>query len=137
MSDDLCQLALGGEMEKRKLFTDADVMVVEAERPMILTGIGEFVRRPDLADRIVRLACPKLGDDVRRRESDFWDRFGERAPRLLGAVLDVVAGACHHLATEFRWEVASFVPGPGAARNFMFALHEWLGLAWYRLRGWI
>ncbi|MDR3637928.1 MAG: YdcF family protein [Isosphaeraceae bacterium] len=51
--------------------------------------------------------------------------------------LDVVPGACHHLATEFRWKLESFVPTPGAARDGMHALHEWLGLAWYRLRGWI
>lgn len=49
--------------------------------------------------------------------------------------IDVAPGACHHFATVFRWELGSFVPNPGAARVGMYALHEWLGLAWYRLRG--
>jgi len=49
----------------------------------------------------------------------------------------VVPAACHHMATDFEWQFESFVPSPAAARAGMYALHEWLGLAWYRLRGWV
>lgn len=49
--------------------------------------------------------------------------------------IDVVPGACHHRATVFHWRLDRFVPDPGAAHVGMLALHEWLGLAWYRLRG--
>jgi uncharacterized SAM-binding protein YcdF (DUF218 family) len=49
----------------------------------------------------------------------------------------VTPSPCHHRATQFRWAVAAFLPHPGAAGSCVEAAHEWLGLAWYWLRGWI
>jgi uncharacterized SAM-binding protein YcdF (DUF218 family) len=55
--------------------------------------------------------------------------------RRLG--IDVVPAGCHYQATEFRWEIASFVPTARAGGIGSQAFHEWLGLLWYRLRGWV
>jgi uncharacterized SAM-binding protein YcdF (DUF218 family) len=43
--------------------------------------------------------------------------------------------ACRHRATEFRWSLAQFLPSPGAAGSCLDTAHEWLGLAWYLMRG--
>jgi uncharacterized SAM-binding protein YcdF (DUF218 family) len=49
--------------------------------------------------------------------------------------LDVIPAGCHYKATRWYWDLRWFLPSPGAARDGMLALHEWIGLAWYRLRG--
>jgi uncharacterized SAM-binding protein YcdF (DUF218 family) len=51
--------------------------------------------------------------------------------------IEVVPAACHHRATDFEWSILNFLPSPSAADGIADSIHEWLGLAWYRLRGWI
>lgn len=59
-----------------------------------------------------------------------------RAARVFGAQgLDVVPVACNYLALrtpEFPW---SLLPGAAAAYGVHRGAHEWLGMAWYFLRG--
>lgn len=43
--------------------------------------------------------------------------------------------ACHHRATEFRYQLDSFLPSPKAADVGAAVVHEWLGVAWYWLKG--
>jgi uncharacterized SAM-binding protein YcdF (DUF218 family) len=49
--------------------------------------------------------------------------------------LAVTPSPCHHRATEFHWSAVAFLPNPEAVGSFVEAAHEWLGLAWYWLRG--
>jgi uncharacterized SAM-binding protein YcdF (DUF218 family) len=49
----------------------------------------------------------------------------------------VVPAACHHRATGFRCSIWEFLPSPTAADGVKDVIHEWIGLAWYRLRGWL
>jgi uncharacterized SAM-binding protein YcdF (DUF218 family) len=51
--------------------------------------------------------------------------------------IQVVPSTCHHLATQFEWTVWDFLPSAGAVRNHQRALHEWLGYAWYRIKGYV
>ncbi len=45
--------ALGGGFAVRQLYSDQDEVLFDAARPVILNGIEDIVRRPDLADRAV------------------------------------------------------------------------------------
>jgi uncharacterized SAM-binding protein YcdF (DUF218 family) len=56
-----------------------------------------------------------------------------RCFRKLG--IEVMPSACFHRATQLRWELDYFLPSPGALKDFMAVLHEWLGLAWYMVQG--
>jgi uncharacterized SAM-binding protein YcdF (DUF218 family) len=49
--------------------------------------------------------------------------------------LEVVPAPCHHIATRFRFEVAWFLPKTDSLGQAVSVVHEWLGLAWYRLSG--
>ena len=49
--------------------------------------------------------------------------------------IDVVPAACHPRATDFEFSILSFLPSPTAADGISDSMHEWIGLAWYRLRG--
>jgi uncharacterized SAM-binding protein YcdF (DUF218 family) len=49
--------------------------------------------------------------------------------------LEVVPAACHQDATEYTPGLVDLVPNPTSVRSCQRVWHEWLGLAWYRLRG--
>lgn len=60
-------------------------------------------------------------------------------PRAAGSFrrqsLTVIPAPCRQRTTRFEWSWTSFWPNPHAAAGLAEAVHEWLGLAWYRLRG--
>jgi len=59
-----------------------------------------------------------------------------RAQRCFEAQgIEVVPSGCRYRATRLRWSLFSFLPSAGAARGTQEALHEWLGIVWYRLHG--
>jgi hypothetical protein len=93
LSDCLCQLVYGGGISSRALFTDDERHVIHAQRPVLLCGIDDFVRRGDLRDRCVFLELPSIAPFERRTEEEFWSAFHVDYPRILGGVLHAVAGA--------------------------------------------
>jgi hypothetical protein len=91
LSDSLCRLATGGGFATRALYSNEERNVIFAERPIILSGIDEFVRKGDLADRGVFLHLPMFIPGTRRERQEFWRAFHELQPRILGGLLDAVA----------------------------------------------
>ena len=63
----------------------------------MLNGIEEFVTRGDLLERSILLRLPTIPEEKRVPESDFWARFDALRPKLLGALLDRVAGGLREL----------------------------------------
>lgn len=98
LSDALCRLSTGGGLGKRELYTDSEEHVLEAQRPVILTGIGFGLLRDDLADRVMMVNLERLEDGARRPERELWAAFEQAHPKVLGALLDAVALALR------RWE---------------------------------
>jgi hypothetical protein len=96
-SDCVCQLAFGGGFAGRELFTSDERSVVCAQRPVILVGIDDFVERPDLRDRAVFLHLPPIPRTRRRSERGFWPAFRSDYPRILGGLLDAMAGGLREL----------------------------------------
>jgi hypothetical protein len=97
LSDGLCRLATGGGFAGRALFSNDERVVLHAQRPVILNGIEEFVQRGDLSDRTVFLNLPPIAPGQRRREDQFWSAFYLDRPRILGGLLDAVAGGLREL----------------------------------------
>jgi uncharacterized SAM-binding protein YcdF (DUF218 family) len=50
--------------------------------------------------------------------------------------IEVVPAPCHYRAEWDGWTTA-LVPNPMAAGGCHKAAHEWIGILWYRLRGWL
>jgi hypothetical protein len=97
LSDALCRLATGGGFATRELYTDRDEVIFDAKRPVILNGIEELATRSDLLDRAIVLHLPPLPESRCRPESELWADFETARPRILGALLDIVAGALREL----------------------------------------
>jgi DNA primase len=97
LSDALCRLSTGGGFATRELYSDSGETIFEAQRPIILTGIEEVATRSDLLDRSLVLHLPPLPEERCRPEAELWDAFERVRPRVLGALLDVVAAAMRAL----------------------------------------
>jgi hypothetical protein len=92
MSDALCRLSTGGGIAVRRLYTDNEEVFLDAVRPLILTGITDYVGRNDLIDRSLFLHLPTMPEGRRKTESELWREFDDAVPYLLGALLDALAG---------------------------------------------
>ena len=117
MSDVLCQLVFGGGFSGRALYSNDERSIIHAQRPVMVNGIEDFVRRGDLRDRCVFLQLPPILSANRRAENEFWRSFEADYPRILGGVLDLIVGALRALpsvhcpdlprmADYARWGVA-------------------------------
>jgi hypothetical protein len=90
LSDALCVLSTGGGLAKRELWSDGESFEIDAQRPVLLNGIGEVCERDDLIDRALILTAPMMVDDI-EREKTFWAAFDRAKPAILGALLDAVS----------------------------------------------
>src|SRR5499427_1846777 len=88
LSDAFCRLATGASFGLRQLYTDADEVLFQAARPIILNGIDDVIGRSDLADRALFLTLPPIADRRRRVERQLWREFGVARPRILASLLD-------------------------------------------------
>ncbi|KXG78872.1 hypothetical protein AN618_02100 [Fervidicola ferrireducens] len=91
LSDALCRLSTGGGFSTRQLFTDDEEVILEACRPVILTGIDEIASRHDLLDRCIIVNLQPIPEEQRKDETAFWREFEEARPGILGALLVVVS----------------------------------------------
>jgi hypothetical protein len=93
LSDGLCRLATGGGYATRTLYSNEEETFLDAQRPVILNGIVDYVSRGDLIDRCLFLHLPTIPEPQRKAEREFWRTFEADSPLILGALLDATAGA--------------------------------------------
>jgi len=91
LSDALCRLSTGGGFSTRQLYTDEDEIMFDVKRPVILNGIDDIARSPDLADRSLIVTLSALPEKI--PEKIYWAQFERARPRILGALLTAVAAA--------------------------------------------
>lgn len=91
LSDGLCRLATGGGYSARALYTDSDEIVIDVQRPTILTGITDVVTAPDLLDRALVVELEAMPPDARKTERELFASWTAARPRALGALLDAVS----------------------------------------------
>lgn len=97
LSDAFARLSTGAGFAARQLYSDDEEMIFEEQRPILVNGIEEVVSRPDLLDRALILEHPRIAAAQRTPERLIWTRFAAAHPRILGALLDVVAAALRNL----------------------------------------
>src|SRR5215471_14075612 len=90
LSDALCRLATGGGFSTRKLYTDDEEQLFNAQRPSVLNGIEDFVNRPDLADRTVFLTLEPIPEDRRKADRALQNELDRVRPQILGALLNLM-----------------------------------------------
>lgn len=111
LSDALCRLSTGGSFATRALYHDDEEVVLNATRPVILTGIEDLATRGDLLDRAIPLYLPTIVAAKQRSYRQVWTQYEELRPRVLGALLDAVSVALQrlpHLRLEQLPRMADF-----------------------------
>ena len=111
LSDSLCRLVFGGGFAGRAMFSDNERFVIHAQRPVILNGIEDFVRKSDLVDRTVFLHLPAIVQIQRLAEDDFWNAFSAatfaniwgRARRDGGGAAGAAVGQTFAIAADGRF----------------------------------
>ena len=91
LSDALSQIAMGGSTSKRELYTNDELHVLSACRPLIINGIGDFVTRPDLLDRAIPIQLEPILE--RRSEADLRLEIEAVMPAVLATLYMAVAKA--------------------------------------------
>lgn len=135
ISNALCRLATGGGFATRELYTDADEIIFDGKRPIMINGIGDIADRSDLIDRAVRLTLPTIPEHHRRTEKAIGSAFEEQRPAILGAFLDAVSVALRNqaavrftrlprMADIASWVVAAEAACPWAPGSFIAALDD-------------
>ena len=99
ISDTLCRLSTGGGFATRQLYTNQDEVLFDAARPVILNGIEDMVRGPDLADRGLFLTLEAIPENRRRPQAELGAEFEAERPRILGVLLDTVVEGLKRLPT--------------------------------------
>jgi hypothetical protein len=97
LSDELCRLSEGSGITKRQLYTNFDEASAELARPIILTGIGQFAKEPDLLDRSIIIEQERIPDDGRETVRQIHESFLAVRRELLGALLSDVATGLREL----------------------------------------
>jgi hypothetical protein len=92
LSDALCRLSTGGGFATRELYTDAAEVIFESQRPVMFNGITDVANRSDLLDRSLLITLAAIPEAQRRPEKQLWAEFEMVMPRILGVLLDAVAG---------------------------------------------
>lgn len=92
-SNILCQASTGGASGKRKIHTDTEEVILPFNHLVALTSINPVAERPDLLDRTFTKELKQISPDQRRSEQEFWNKFDEAKPHILGSIFDVLSKA--------------------------------------------
>ena len=114
LSDAFCRLATGGGAGKRKLYTDDDEILFEGRRPILLTGIEDFVTRPDLVDRANFFNHETVKDKDRLSDQEIETRFQRDKAKIFGVLLDGVITIEKRTKPEDKPETSSASSEPSA-----------------------
>jgi len=97
LSDALCRLSTGGGYATRELYSNLDEVIFDLQRPVLLTSIEEVATRSDLLERCLIVSLPTIPEHSRRPEAELIEAFEKARPRILGAILNAIAGALRDL----------------------------------------
>jgi len=98
LSDEFCQLATGGGISKRKLYTDTEVVTYHTRNPIILNSIFDIVNARDLRRRcvVIEMKKPEKPVDIEVLEN----AFQQYAPYCYGYLIRCVQEAIKNKAIK-------------------------------------
>lgn len=91
ISDLLCGICTGMGFEARSLFTNRDLSTLWVRRPVIVNGIDPTKYASDLISRMIEIELKR--PERRIRETQFERELAEKAPRMVGAMFNLVRDA--------------------------------------------
>jgi hypothetical protein len=93
VTDILCRAVTAEGFSKRELYSDDEDVIYSYRRVIMLNGINVVAERADLLNRSTLIALSRISRTERREEREFWQRFDQAHPYILGGVLDTLSAA--------------------------------------------
>ena len=90
----------GAGFRTRELTTDDNEKLFAVARPVIMNGIPDFLNRTDLGQRAAVVVLDPISDVARLTEQEARAHYAPLQPKLLGCVLDAVAGVLANQSTS-------------------------------------
>jgi len=98
LADAACRLATGGGFGGRELYSDHDEAIFDATRPLVFNAIPDLgSARPHFLDRALIVEFLDMKPEIRRDEAQFWRKFEDARPRILGSLLDAATAGLRNL----------------------------------------
>lgn len=98
-SDILCAAITGAKDVKRKLYSNADQIILNLHNLVVINGIDIVPHRSDLSDRSLLFELRPIPSSKRRTDADFWSDFEGKKALIVGAIFDTLAKAMRILPT--------------------------------------
>lgn len=95
----LCATITGSTAVKRKLYTDADQLVLSLHNVIVLNGIDIIPGKSDLIQRSLLFELQPISERDRKTDDEFWKGFEQDMPAILGAIFDTLSKAMKILPT--------------------------------------
>lgn len=119
MSDAWCRLSTGGGLGKRKLHSDQEEVLIQAQLPILWTSIVPIAAtKDDLQDRTISVRLEALGEEKYQSERVIDQAFASMLPGLTGALYQLVSAAVRNadsVVIERRPRLADFAEWVEAA----------------------
>lgn len=93
LSDRICRTSTGDGYETRTLYTNLDSTILEYRRGVGIASINQLADKPDLLERAWIISPDLISPSSRLQEGEFWKRFYDEAPSILGGLLDALSKA--------------------------------------------
>ncbi|MFH5804460.1 hypothetical protein [Alienimonas sp. DA493] len=93
LSDALCRILTGAASGVRKLYTDSEEVLTSFQNPVILNGIGDFVRAPDLGSRVLPVTAESIKSEDLIPEAELDAKVAAARPAALTALLNGMSAA--------------------------------------------
>lgn len=100
LSDFLATVVTGVTQSRRTLYTTSDETMLTVKRTGVLTGIDVKGVRQDLQERLISIEMSRGTSFVSK--TDVESRWRQQGPRVLGAVLDAVAGILRQIVGGYQ-----------------------------------
>src|SRR5260370_22403741 len=94
--DARCRLASGDRFVAVTLYTDDELAIHKAKRPVIVNGIPRLAEREDLASRTFTVSLPPFTVD-RLTEPELLERWRRARPRIFAGLLALFCHALRNL----------------------------------------
>lgn len=91
--DEICRTVTGRTVEKRKLYTDGEVVSASIQAVVLLNAIDLGGLASDFLDRAIIWDLQRIPDEARVPEELFWQQLREDLPKIRGAIFQVLAKA--------------------------------------------
>jgi len=99
MHDDFCCISTGSGFSTRRYYTNTEQVIVNIARPVVLNGIYNFVRRPDLLDRAIIIELPSIDETRRKTDSELQAILKESLPTIFCGLLNLLVEVLQELPT--------------------------------------